>query len=342
GKSGSGGSVRGDGQVIFEGLRVADFDLSLDAERVPIYSVPQMMAVVSGHVDMRGVHLGTGGPIPEFRGSLQVLQAEVTQEFTGGGSEADVLESTDMPEWLAEVGLDASGKVWIKNSQADAELYGSVQLVRSTSGMDVKGRATVKRGHYSLYFRRFEITHGELDFSRYPGFEPDLDIEARTGRSGNRIYVHLTGRPSEPHLDLSSDSGASSDELQQMFFTEGTDNPVNPTFTVVEQIFQDLEYIDSIHIDPAGSDTLGTRDTAVMPFVVPLNLSAGKAVSDRVFLTYTHGLNQSDISQRFAIEVDIIRGLLLESSYERRNIPDNQPNRPQNAFDVDLKFRYEY
>ena len=76
--------------------------------------------------------------------------------------------------------------------------------------------------------------------------------------------------------------------------------------------------------------------------MVPFNVSAGKAITDRVFLIYTQGMYQSDISQRVAVEIDIVRGLLLASSYTRRNIPDGSTNRPQNAFDIDLKFRYEY
>ena len=117
---------------------------------------------------------------------------------------------------------------------------------------------------------------------------------------------------------------------------EGNDT-FNVGTTVVERIFQDLEFIESFHIDPA-SDSLSSKDTVMVPF----NVSAGKAISDRVFLIYTQGMNQSDISQRVAVEIDIVRGLLLASSYTRRNIPDSSANRSQNAFDIDLKFRYEY
>jgi len=226
--------------------------------------------------------------------------------------------------------------VWIKNSQADLELEGSVRVVRNTAGMDITGLASIRRGNYSLYLERFEITRGDLDFSRNPGFAPELDIEARQGSPGKRIYVHLTGRPPDAlRWSLSSDRGETSDELQQILFAGVRNDPFNVTSTVVERIVQDLQFIESFSIDQATADS---TSGSTMPF----NISAGKALSDRFFVVYTVGVNESDIRDRVALEVDIVRGVLLATSYERRNIPDYQPNRPQNAFDIDLKFRWEY
>ena len=298
-----------------------------------------MLALVSGQVAVNGHNLSRGAVVPEFSGALQVQEAIITQEFAGRGDAGGVLASTDLPEWLADVTLDFPGKVWIKNSTADMELKGSLQAVRNTAGLSVSGLASIKRGSYSLYLENFEITRGELDFNRSSGFQPEMDIEGRQGRPGSRVYVHLTGTPPDNlRWTLTSDRGETSDQLQQaMLIREPKENVFNVGSTVVERIFQDLEFIESFHIDPAN-DSLATQDAAIVPF----NVSAGKAISDRVFLVYTQGLNESDINQKVAVEIDIVRGLLLASSYTRRNIPDSSTNRSQNAFDIDLKFRYEY
>ena len=68
-----------------------DYRFSLQAETMPVHSVPQMVAELSGRVDMRAVRLWGGTRVPEFRGALQVHEALVTQEFTGGG-EAETSE----------------------------------------------------------------------------------------------------------------------------------------------------------------------------------------------------------------------------------------------------------
>ncbi len=345
GRTGPEGWVRGSGRVRFARLAVSDYDLAFDAEQVPIYSVPDITATLGGHLQVQSVPLVAGmPPVPEFKGTIRVHEAEITREFTAGGEESgDLLAPTDRPDWLAEVAIEAPGRVWVRNSNADAELAGTVQLVRNTAGLDVDGRATVKRGHYSAYLEKFEITRGELDFSRNPGWEPVLDIEARRGRVNERIYVNLRGTPSEPRLVFTSDTRGSSDELQQILMADISNDPASVATTVVENVFTDLGYLDSITIDPASSRE-PVAEGQQAPFINAYNVSAGWAVSDRVFVTYTRGLNQSDLNQRVAVEFDVLRGLLLASSWEIRYIPSPEflSDAAQNAFNVDVKFRHEY
>jgi autotransporter translocation and assembly factor TamB len=273
-----------------------------------------------------------------------VQQAEITREFTaGGGQGVGLLEGTDRPEFLADVSIEAPGRVWVRNSNAEAELFGSVQIIRTRAGLNVEGRAATKRGHYSAYLEKFEITRGDLDFSRHRGWEPELDIEARRGRLNERIYVHLTGRPSQPRLVFSSDAGGSADELQQILMADIRNDPSNVATTVMENVFADLGYLDSISIDSAESRT-PVAEGEQAPLISAYNVSAGWAVSDRVFVTYTRGLNQSDLNQRVALELDLLRGLLLASSWEIRYIPSPEylSESAQNVFNVDVKFRREY
>jgi autotransporter translocation and assembly factor TamB len=349
GKSGPEGWVQGKGEswVAIKGLRVTDYQIGVDAAKVPVFSIPEMAALVSGHLDIRGVDVGLPQPVPELRGSLQILEATITKDFESDSQTADLIESTDRPEWLADLNLQATGRVWVRNSNADAELAGNVQLVRTKAGMDVKGLATVRRGYYGVYLERFEITRGELDFSRYPGFEPSLDIEGRRGRPSQRIYVHLTGRPSEPHLAFNSDQGGTSEELQQELLTALHNDPGAAASSAFSQLLANFEYLDSISIDPASSSgsstTTSNEKSSTTSLLQPYNVSAGLAITDRVFMTYTYGFNRSDLNQRVALELDVLRGVLLSSAWEQRSVPSRQEttDSAQNAFQLDLKFRYE-
>jgi autotransporter translocation and assembly factor TamB len=344
GRSGKDGWVRGKGWVRFARLRVRDYALAFEADMVPVYSVPDIEALVGGRIEVTAARLDDG-PVPEFKGSLKIHQAEITREFTAGPEAGSaLLESTDRPEWLADVAIEAPARVWVRNSNADAELGGNVQIIRTTAGLDVQGRATTRRGHYSAYLERFEITRGELDFSRHPGWEPELDIEAQRGRVNERIYVHLTGRPSEPRLVFTSDGRGSSEELQHILMADVRNDPANVATTVVENVLDDVGYLDSITIDPATPRGEPVAAGQQAPLISAYNVSAGYAVSDRVFVTYTRGLNQSDLNQRVAIELDVLRGLLLASSWEIRYIPSPEflSDAAQNAFNVDVKFRHEY
>jgi hypothetical protein len=118
---------------------------------------------------------------------------------------------------------------------------------------------------------------------------------------------------------------------------------VGAAASTVEQMFVDFQFLKSISIDPATGQAEG-KDTGSL--LKPYNLSAGRPLPywDRLFVTYTYGLNQSDLQHRVALELDILRGLLLASAWETRAIPSRQEHSDaaQNAFELDLKFRYEH
>jgi autotransporter translocation and assembly factor TamB len=348
GRTGDRGTLRGvpcgtdaggpPGKIVFENLRSPNFEWCLELDHVPIFSIPEMSGLVNGTLTLTNADPHGPRPVPDLDADLTVLEAEITQEFAADPDQGEVLD-TDRPEWVGALSLHApNGNVWIKNTQADAELEGNVQIVRSMqAGLDVKGQARVKRGNYSLYFERFEITRGDLDFSRHPGFDPELDIEARRGRPGRRIYVTLTGPSTQPRLSFRSDQAdLTSDEIQQMLLGfDVSEEPVAAVATVAERTLNDLPWLQYFAVDPANTDSTLSRN------LISYNVSAGRALSERIFLIYTQGV-KSDINQRVSLEVDINRWLLLESSYERRNISVAGPDQPQNAFDVNLKYRHEY
>ena len=337
-----GGRVNGSGQVEFAHWRVKGYALDFDLDRITVWSVPEMSALVSGRLTVEGKEAGGEDPIPELRGKFDVLEAEITQEFTNTETGAPVVE-TDRPEWLCDLELRASkGRVWVRNSQIDAELAGNIGIRRSTEGLDYRGLATVRRGNYTLPFVRFKITRGELDFSRHPGLDPEFDVEAETGKLGERTYVTLTGSLSRPRLDFRSDrSELTSEQVQQQLAQVGKEDASVAIADVAEQAIRDLQLLEHFSIDP--SDRTSTRDNtageSTSSILVGYNVSAGRSLSDRVFLVYTQGV-KSDIQQRVALEVDLNRWLLVESAYERRTILE--VDQPQNAFDVNFKYRHEY
>jgi len=195
---------------------------------------------------------------------------------------------------------------------------------------------------------RFKITRGELDFSRHPGFDPELDVEAETGKIGERIYVTLTGSLSRPLLSFRSDrSELTSEQVQQQLGRGGRETPEAASYAsvafadVAEQAIRDLQLLELFAIDPSERTSSGDNgsNSANSSIKIGYNVSAGRSLSDRVFLVYTQGV-KSDIQQRVALEVNINRWLLVESAYERRTILE--VDKSQNAYDVNFKYRHEY
>jgi hypothetical protein len=96
-----------------------------------------------------------------------------------------------------------------------------------------------------------------------------------------------------------------------------------------------------VSIDPAEGDKAATTTNQSTNTTFRYNVSAAREISNRVFLIYTQGVN-SDLAQRVAVEIDINRWLLLETLYERRSVTEAGIDQPQNAYELNFKYRYEY
>ena len=341
GATGPEGTVRGEGEVEFAGFEVGKYRFGLQLRNVPVYSVPEMTAVVSGDgFEVRSVQIGDK-LVPDMRGTLDVLRGELRMEFAPEAGSGGAPIETDVPEWMADLGLRAEkGNVWIRNSLVDAELAGSIQLVRRQRESQILGQVRVKRGTYSYLVHRFEITRGELDFSRNVGFNPELDIEGRSGRQGERVYVTLSGSAAEPHLAFSSDRiESSSDDIeQQLLNVTGGGSAYTAVADLAEQVVRDLEIASDISIDPTQAKSSESPEAGAQ---LGYNLTARRPVSKDVFVVYTQGV-RSDIEQRVSVEIDMNRWLLMEAAYERRNLSEAGASQSQNAYFLNLKYRHEY
>jgi autotransporter translocation and assembly factor TamB len=191
---------------------------------------------------------------------------------------------------------------------------------------------------------RFEIVRGELDFSRNLGFNPELDIEGRRGRAGERVYITLTGSAAQPQIAFSSDRmDESDDEIQQALLGTGGDVEAAATLgaNYAEQVLRDLSLIEELSIDPAQRQGAAAAASTSAFGGYGYNVSGGRPIGNRLFVLYTQGF-YSDIEQRVAVEYDINQRLLLEAAYERRSVTEAGAGQSQNAFGLQLKYRHEY
>ena len=347
GRTGRDGTVTGSGTLELDGTVVTRYDYAFDLAHVPVYSFPEVTATVNGKLTIESVRVASDvAVVPRIRGTLDVEDALITQEFSSG-AEGELFD-TDTPEWLSDVKLRATdGSVRLRNSQVEADLSGSLDIVRTRQQLDLIGEVTVRRGRYLDLVNYFRITGGRLEFGANPGFNPTLDIEGETGRPGNRIYVHLSGTALEPQLSFRAEQEGVEGVAQieeQVIGRIGSGGAVasNAVATVGGGLLRELEFLrgQNISVDPAGEDPLADPGDTSNEFGV--NLSTGFAISDNAYLVYTQGV-KSDIQQKAAVEIGLRRWpLLLEAAYERRNLSEGGPDQSQNAFDVNLKYRHEY
>ncbi len=364
GSTGPQGRVTGTGKVELKNWVLDSFTYNVDLVRVPVYSLPEVNAIVNGHLEIKSQRVVAGRPpVPDIHGNLVIVEARITQEFTSNASGSNALIDTDAPPWLATIpGLTLQaedGNVRLDNSLVDAELAGTLVVRRTRQRLDFVGTIRIKRGRYLDYLHYFTIKEGNLEFGQFPGFNPQLDVRGETGRPGQRIYVTLTGTALQPELRFSSESAAVSAEDAERSAIGPQDDVYGPgaaylgTRALQETrklaqgvpIVKELDRLRDISIDPGQSQsndpTNPTTQNANRFSNLSLNLSAGLPLSDRLYLIYTHGVG-SDIQERVAVELGLSQRLLLEAKYERRSITEGGTDQSQNAFDLDFKFRHEY
>lgn len=356
GREGLKGSFTGAGQVVFKGLELESFDVTLDLDRFLVASIPDLRAVISGDdCKLSSVFVGPDSVmVPKFSGSLRVDKARYTGDFKEEAAANDPLQPTVAPDWLADLQLYASPRtVRILNREMELYLGGNVDLFRSEDGMYLRGGLDVNSGRLVVFNNSFNVKQGRLDFSREVGFDPRMEIDAetryrlRSDYNSNSIIehigVHVGGTINQPVISFSSESGYSREAIQRMLLGlepqatpagDGgrlTNTSITAGFNVLErEIAREFDLVDTFEIEQIQRE----RETGES-WLDPL-IGVGKYIGSDLYLKYAQGVRQDD--RDILVEYQINDHLLLQSEVRRR-IDENQG---QSTYNLDLKYRFEF
>ncbi len=116
-----------------------------------------------------------------------------------------------------DVDVEISRNTWVRNSDANIELYTppdgalSLQLDQSQRTFTVEGSIQMDNGEYTYSGRRFEVSSGSIIFLGTPEFNPLLQILARHEVPQPRgealvILITIGGTLAEPMIELGSNA----------------------------------------------------------------------------------------------------------------------------------------
>jgi translocation and assembly module TamB len=216
--------------------------------------------------------------------------------------------------------------VWLRSQDADIKLGGSVNLTVgraerfSEDQLALTGDLTTERGTYRLNIsplqRTFQVQSGLLRFNGAPGFNPQMDIRAvytsrsinstYGGRNDVRVGVRITGTLSDPRASLyAADSllGLSeSDLLSYVLFDQPSFSVGTNTTNSAMQLL--LGTVGSFASSTANRYAGGFVDLVQLQTATEgaqlgdifslggTQLTVGKQVTDRMFMSLTSGLCQ--------------------------------------------------
>ncbi len=145
----------------------------------------------------------------------QLIDRElIRQQGLGRAFENRFLDSLRVDSLVLGMG----GDVWLRSSEANIQLLGTVTLNKRRNEYRINGTLETPRGTYrlqprfvgELITREFEVTRGRLNYFGTPDLDAAIDIDARhvvrTVRGDNvTVFVNLGGTIYDPQLTLTSD-----------------------------------------------------------------------------------------------------------------------------------------
>jgi translocation and assembly module TamB len=142
-----------------------------------------------------------------------------------------------------DVGVQIQPDTWVRNSQANVEIYTpeeagalTVHMDRAAQALTLEGTVNTDRGEYTFAGRRIRLTHGAVVFRNETPFNPILQLTAEqevrlATRPAFDIQLLVGGTLRAPKLVLESDAQppiAESDLLSYFAFGEPTSSLLQP------------------------------------------------------------------------------------------------------------------
>ena len=207
-----------------------------------------------------------------------------------------------------KVTVTANRGIFVRGRGLDAELGGSLTLTGPVSAPVAIGGFAMKRGRLDILSRRFDFSTGEIGFSG--SLEPTLNFSATTDVDSTSITVGVTGRASDPQINLSSSpSLPQEDIMSRLLFGEGLSNLSPLQAAQLASAVATLGGIGgSYSILDRVRDTFGLSDLDVTSDGKGgTKVTVGRQVGDKVYLGVEQGTGSD--SSRVKVDIDLTKSI---------------------------------
>jgi translocation and assembly module TamB len=208
------GTVEFDGEARLFGENAPWLNIRLRGERMTLVDRPEARVIANPdltvEIDPELISVEGEVKIPQATFDLDKLpqQTAVRSEdvvVVKGERVAAPADAGDARRLQARIEVVLGDDVDVTGKGLTADLTGSLE-VEQDQGRDLptgEGEIRLVNGTYKAYGRKLELRRGELRFLGGPIDDPSLDvIAAREARDGTVAGVRITGRASEPDVQL--------------------------------------------------------------------------------------------------------------------------------------------
>jgi translocation and assembly module TamB len=185
------------------------------------------------------------------------------------------------------------------------------------------GRLSVTRGSLQYLSTSFRITEGVAEFNQYDSFLPSVRVAAETRTLDTKVYLQANGPLSQMDFRLTSEPPLSQEQIIMLLTLRSKKISSNPNgtngeagtgdseknglrlllneglqFTFVqrvEKVFENFLGLDEFHLVRSQNEKVTDKEV--------YNLEVGKLISDKLFIGYSMGIDQSDQAFRFRYDI---------------------------------------
>jgi hypothetical protein len=347
-RAGEKGSVVGTGWARISNYAPVDYRAELSLKNFRLTSIPDVDVLADGTLTARLHEWREGRRLPLVTGALDVREANIYMELTGGADMSGALTlPTDAPGWICSVDLSAPKNVWVRNPDLNVEMAGDVILKKDERGMYFRGDLAVLRGSYRAYGYKFTITGGTMDFSAAETMRPAMYIEAytpiRTGDAPERnIYLTFSWPydKREPEISLAYDEpGYSEADIWNMLRSEPGMFASGMATNTLERLLNAQMTGFNVDVEQRSIEDQTQQGQLEQETLI----GVGRYLWEDIYFQYKRGLSVG-AEQEVNVEYRLSNKFLIRSQYIYNSRRNRAGIAGQNTdeFNLDLKYRFEY
>ena len=273
-------------------------------------------------IDRAEINIPSGG---SGGGNIPVI------ELTGGsGVEPGAGPQATQPYKIRlDVTVDAPERIFVRGRGLESEWGGSVKAEGTAAKPVVTGQIEVKRGFINFLDRRFDITKGTVSLDGAVPPDPEVDLAASFKTSTITGILRVTGRATDPKLELTSEPPLPQDEIMAQILFGRDVSKITPVQGVqLAAALNSLRgggpgILDKLR-QGLGVDTLDVGGEGANS-----SIKAGKYLSDNVFLEVQQGVTPG--SSKATVEVQVLPNVTVQT-----DVTENS----QTGFGVQWKYDY--
>jgi translocation and assembly module TamB len=216
--------------------------------------------------------------------------------------------------------VDIPARAFVRGRSLDSEWRGAIQVAGTTAVPRLTGKLQTVRGDFSLLGKRFSLTDSTINFVGGEKIDPELGITAQYQTAAILAQALINGPVSSPSIKLTSQPEMPQDEvLARVLFGRSVTEMTPAQGLELAQAAASLAggggpgILDRVR-SATGLDRLdiSSKETTANGGPSGTTATAGKYVSDRVFVGIEQGIKAD--STRPRVEVEITPNLTVESS----------------------------